>query len=163
MFCLKGENPEKEAIQSILTSVGVRETSSIHEASFLILLNKYGSLPQEISHITTINRLTGKSKDILTEKYTFMKFLAELKSKAALPVLLFKTIPERSLTSFMNRGTHYKFLKASDGFAGSGNKVVDSVEEVKEFVESYEKGDKRAAEKQFYYSSARRKQYNNLR
>ena len=137
MFCLKGENPEKEAIQSILTSVGVRETSSIHEASFLILLNKYGSLPQEISHITTINRLTGKSKDILTEKYTFMKFLAELKSKAALPVLLFKTIPERSLTSFMNRGTHYKFLKASDGFAGSGNKVVDSVEEVKEFVESY--------------------------
>ena len=66
-----------------------------------------------------------------------MKFLAELKSKAALPVLLFKTIPERSLTSFMNRGTHYKFLKASDGFAGSGNKVVDSVEEVKEFVESY--------------------------
>jgi len=136
MFCVKGDNPEKEAIKSILSSSSLRETS-VQEASFLLLLNRYGSLPRDLSSVTTINRLTGESKDVLTEKYTFMEMLAELHSKAALPILLFRTIREKDILQFMNRGTTYKFLKASDGFAGSGNKVVDSVEEVVSFVNSY--------------------------
>jgi len=135
MFCLKGENPEKEAIELILSSVGMKPSSE--GCSFLILLNRYGSLPRDLSQVKTINRLTGHSKEVLTEKYTFMEMLVNIKSKAALPVLLFKTIYEPSLVKFINRGTKYKFLKASDGFAGSGNKVVDSVKEVQEFVKSY--------------------------
>jgi len=138
MFCIKGTNPEKEAIRSILSSVGMKESSSPRDCTILCLLNRYGSLNiHELSSTTTINRLTGSSKELLTEKYAFMKFLKEQKSNAALPALLFHTIHESSVASFMRQGTHYKFLKASDGFAGSGNKVVDSVEEVKKFVESY--------------------------
>ena len=135
MFCIKGDNPEKEAIRSILSSVGSKETDSIGDASFLFLLNRYGPLPRDLSNITMINRLSGSSKDRLTDKYQLMKLFQTL--KIGLPTLLFKTIQETSLTEFFNHGTKHKFLKASDGFAGSGNKVVDSVDEVKDFVDAY--------------------------
>ena len=135
MFCIKGDNPEKEAIRSILSSVGSKETDSISDASFLFLLNRYGSLPRDLSNITTINRLSGSSKDRLTDKYELMKLFQTL--KIGLPTLLFKTFQEHSITTFFNHGTKHKFLKASDGFAGSGNKVVDSVDEVKDFVDAY--------------------------
>lgn len=132
MFCVKGENPEKEAIQSILSSVGMEQSEK--DCSFLVLLNRYGSIPP---HVKTINRLRGESKDVLTEKFTFMEFLSELNIGASLPIYLFQTFHEKNISLFMNRGSHYKFLKASDGFAGSGNKVVDTVEEVKTFVKAY--------------------------
>ena len=135
MFCIKGDNPEKEAIRSILSSVGSKETDSVSDASFLFLLNRYGSLPRDLSNITTINRLSGSSKDRLTDKYELMKLFQTL--KIGLPTLLFKIFQENSITKFFNHGTKYKFLKASDGFAGSGNKVVDSVTEVKEFITTY--------------------------
>jgi len=135
MFCIKGDNPEKEAIRSILSSVGSKETDSIGDASLLFLLNRYGSLPRDLSNITMINRLSGSSKDRLTDKFELMKLFQTL--KIGLPTLLFKTIQETSFTDFFNHGTKYKFLKASDGFAGSGNKVVDSIDEVKTFVDAY--------------------------
>jgi len=135
MFCIKGDNPEKEAIRSILSSVGSKETDSVSDASFLFLLNRYGSLPRDLSNITTINRLAGSSKDRLTDKFELMKLFQTL--KIGLPTLLFKTFQEHSITTFFNHGTKHKFLKASDGFAGSGNKVVDSVDEVKTFVDAY--------------------------
>jgi hypothetical protein len=135
MFCIKGDNPEKEAIRSILSSVGSKETDSISDASFLFLLNRYGSLPRDLSNIITINRLSGSSKDRLTDKFELMKLFQTL--KIGLPTLLFKTFQEHSITTFFNHGTTHKFLKASDGFAGSGNKVVDSIDEVKDFVEAY--------------------------
>jgi hypothetical protein len=135
MFCIKGDNPEKEAIRSILSSVGSKETDSISDASFLFLLNRYGSLPRDLSNIITINRLSGSSKDRLTDKFELMKLFQTL--KIGLPTLLFKTFQEHSITTFFNHGTTHKFLKASDGFAGSGNKVVDSVNEVKDFVDAY--------------------------
>lgn len=138
MFYIKGDNPEKDAIQSILSSAGMNKAESIRTASILFLLNRYGSLlPTELSSVTTINRLAGASKEALTEKYTFMKLLKTLHSPLALPACLFYRFDESTIQTCMNRGTKHKFLKASDGFAGSGNKVVDSVEEVKEFVEQY--------------------------
>ena len=100
-----------------------------------MLLNRYGSLPHDLHTITTINRLSGSSKDRLTDKYELMKLFHIL--KMGLPTLLFKTFQENSIIEFFNHGTHHKFLKASDGFAGSGNKVVDSIDEVKEFVTTY--------------------------
>jgi hypothetical protein len=133
MFLIKGTNSLKEMIVSILSSVDLKDEA------LLILLNKwYDSIKNtDIQTFKTINRLTGKSKDILTDKYELMKWFIKSKFSQSLPCIIFSTYNESKIQPFFNHGTKHKFLKASDGFAGSGNKVVDSIDEVKEFVTEY--------------------------
>jgi len=133
MFLIKGTNSLKEMIISILSSV------DMEKEALLVLLNKwYSSIKDtDIQTFKTINRLTGKSKDILTDKYELMKWFIKSKFSQSLPCIVFSTYNESVIQPFFDHGTKHKFLKASDGFSGSGNKVVDSVDEVKDFVEAY--------------------------
>ena len=133
MFLIKGTNSLKEMIVSILSSVDLKDEA------LLVLLNKWYSSIKDtnIQTFKTINRLTGKSKDILTDKYELMKWFIKSKFSQSLPCIVFSTYNESAIQPFFDHGTKYKFLKASDGFSGSGNKVVDSVTEVKTFVTEY--------------------------
>jgi len=133
MFLIKGTNSLKEMIVSVLSSVDLKDEA------LLVLLNKwYSSIKDtDIQTFKTINRLTGKSKDILTDKYELMKWFIKSKFSQSLSCIVFSTYNESVIQPFFDHGTKYKFLKASDGFSGSGNKVVDSVDEVKDFVEAY--------------------------
>lgn len=123
----------KEQILSILSSVDLKDEA------LLLLLNKwyYDLHDTNVRNFKTINRLTGLSKHILTNKYELMKWFIKTKFSQSLPCIVFFKYNESTLQHFFRRGSRHKFLKASDGFAGSGITVVDSVEEVKKFIETY--------------------------
>lgn len=133
MFLVKGIDLLKEQILSILSSVNLKDEA------LLLLLNKWFTDLQDtnIREFKTINRLTGLSKCILTEKDELMKWFIKTKFRQSLPCIVFFKYNESIIQGFFQHGSRHKFLKASDGFAGSGIKVVDSVEEVKDFLQTY--------------------------
>ena len=141
MFLIKGIDLLKEQILSILSSVDLKDEV------LLLLLNKWYIALQDtnIRDFKTINRLSGNSKDILTNKYNLMRWFIKTKFSQSLPCIVFLNPFIKSkldIENFFKRGSHHKFLKASDGFAGSGIKVVDSIKEVKEFLQTYEPTEK---------------------
>jgi hypothetical protein len=84
------------------------------------------------------NRLTGRSKCIVTDKYELMQWFLKKQFPQSLPCIVFFNYDESVVKHFLSRGSKHKFLKASDGFAGTGIKVVDSAEEIKHFIEAYQ-------------------------
>jgi hypothetical protein len=128
MFLVRGTDAMKEHIEFILSSVDLK-----HEV-LLLLLNGWMDLKQDmnIREFHRINRLTGTSKYILTRKYELMKWFLQNKFLHSLPCILFTDFNESAIQSFMKSGSKHKFLKASDGFAGKGIQVVDSIKELKE-------------------------------
>jgi hypothetical protein len=141
MFLIKGTTATssvKEKIVSILSSVDLKDEA------FLLLLNKWFDSIQDMNIRTfhTINRLKGGSIYILTNKYELMKWFIKTTFLQSLPCIVFSTYNESAIQPFFKHGSKHKFLKASDGFSGSGIKVVDSVEEVKHFLETYKPTEK---------------------
>ena len=132
MFLIKGDETFKEWFEIILSSVNQEDLS------LLVLLNKYGSLKHiNLKTFQTINRLKGRSKDLLTDKYELMKLFQTMQFQYSLPSIVFSTYKESNIHAFLERGTKHKFLKASDGFSGIGIRVVDSIEEIYAYIKSY--------------------------
>jgi len=138
MFLVRGTDAMKEHIEFILSSVDLK-----HEV-LLLLLDGWMDLKQDmnIREFHRINRLTGTSKYVLTRKYELMKWFLQTKFSYSLPCMLFTEYNESTIQSFMKHGSKHKFLKASDGFAGKGIKVVNSITEIKEFTDAYRQSEK---------------------
>jgi len=132
-FLVQGTYSAKEQIISILSSVNLKD-----EAMLLLFDNWYDSiLDLNIRDFHTINRSKGNSKDILTNKYELMQYFSKTKFPHSLPCITFSSYDDSLTHDFFSHGSRHKFLKASDGFSGSGITVVDSIEEVKKFIEMY--------------------------
>jgi len=66
-----------------------------------------------------------------------MQWFVKKQFPQSLPCILFFKYDEAMIKQFLSRGSKHKFLKASDGYSGSGIKVIDSVKEVKEYIDAY--------------------------
>ena len=128
----------KEHIEFILSSVDLKDEV------LLLLLNGWMDIKQDmnIREFHRINRLKGSSKYTLTDKYTLMKWFLQKQFVQSLPCILFTDYNESAIQQFMKHGSKHKFLKASDGFAGKGIQVVDSIKELKDFVDTYRQTEK---------------------
>lgn len=139
MLLIKGTFDVKDQMESILSSVDLK-----HEALLLLLDNWKEYLFNDSKHFKeifkkfkTINNLLGRSKDVLTNKYDLMQYFSKTKNSHGLPSIVFKHFNESTIQAFLKSGSKHKFLKASDGFAGKGITVVNSIEEIKEFIDLY--------------------------
>jgi hypothetical protein len=134
MFLVKGNTIEhwNDHITSILSSVDMKKEA------LLVLFDNYILKDIDFKQINTINLLRGSSKDLLTDKYTLIKWFTKIKFHGNLPAIVLPTFDEKTVEEFLKRGTKYKFLKPSDEFKGTGIHVIDSVEEVKKAMETKE-------------------------
>jgi hypothetical protein len=138
MYLIKGTYGVKEQIESILSSI------DLNKEMVLLFFNNWTDTMDNVDLIkyrtinnVTINRLKGYSKCILTDKYELMQWFVKKRFPQSLPCMVFFKYDESTIRSFLSRGSKHKFLKASDGFEGKGIKVIDSIKEVKEYIDLY--------------------------
>ena len=129
MFLIKGENNIKDIITTLLLSV------NMNKEAFLYLFDHYSLGDVNFKKINTINLLSGYSKRILTDKSNLMEWFNKINFSASIRSIVFSKYNETDVKHFLERGPKHKFLKPSDGFAGKNIAVIDSVEEVKQFLE----------------------------
>jgi hypothetical protein len=132
MFLVKGENKLKDIITTLLLSV------NMNKEAFLYLFDHYLLGDINFKKINTINLLSGYSKRILTDKSKLMEWFNKINFSASLYSIVFLKYNEHDVKKFLEKGPKHKFLKPSDGFAGKDIIVIDSVEEVKEYLEKKE-------------------------
>ena len=132
MFLVKGENKIKDIITTLLLSV------NMNKEAFLYLFDHYLLGDVDFKKINTINLLSGYSKRILTDKSNLMEWFNKINFSASVRSIVFSKYNETDVKRFLERGPKHKFLKPSDGFAGKDIAVIDSAEEVKEYLEKKE-------------------------
>jgi hypothetical protein len=137
MYLIKGDKYWNDIFTSILSSVNMEK-----EALLLVLFHYHSLKDIDLKKINTINLLKGPSKDLLTDKYKLIEWFTKIKFHGNLPAIVLPTFDQTNVEEFLKRGTKYKFLKPSDGFAGAGVQVIDSVEEVKQAMEAKESSKK---------------------
>jgi hypothetical protein len=141
MLLIKGSiNDEitnwKDVFITLLSSVDMKKEA------LLLLLDHYSLKGIDLKKFNTINRLKGASKDLLTDKYKLIEWFMKIKFHGNLPAIVLPSFHQKDVEAFLKRGTKHKFLKPSDGFAGAGIHVIDSVEEVKQAMEAKESSKK---------------------
>lgn len=129
MFLVKGEDKLKNIITTLLLSV------NMNKEAFLYLFDHYLLGDVDFKKINTLNLLSGYSKHILTDKSNLMEWFNKINFSASLHSIVFSKYNETDIKKFLERGPKHKFLKPSDGFAGKDIIVIDSAEEVKQFLE----------------------------
>jgi len=133
MFLVKGVNHiHKDFYTTLLSSV------DMEEEKFLYLFS-YGLTPSVLSTIdflnfNTVNAIMGTSVELLTQKYNLINWFSSIKFSATLPAIVFSKFNKTDIANFLEEGTKLKFLKLNHRVGGLDVHVVDSVEEIKQFV-----------------------------
>lgn len=139
MFLIKGENPFVEQISAILLSVDMKKEN------LLVIYDVFPPSLHDVNMktINTINRIDGKSKNILTNKDKLIHWFSTIKYPASLPAIIFSEINEKDIKEFLSRGSKHKYLKAKHGWGAQWIYMVDSLESIKRNI--YEKESLNAA------------------
>jgi hypothetical protein len=83
----------------------------------------------------TVNNIIGPSLLLLSRPARLHEWFSSIKFSASLPTIEFREFNKTDIEDFLKKGTKLKFLKINRGFGGEDIHVVDSVEEIKQFVD----------------------------